>query len=176
MNAAGKAAPLWLHQEGANEDCLVRARLRMSRADRKMRAFSERLIAHEAKESGSPDKRMPAAFPIIEKLRPTLATLMGSMGFSALLSRALVLTNKEAVGWRAVHVDGDGSLEGLALLEAQADPQQIAEGSVVLLAQLLGLLVALIGEHLTLRLVSDVWPRLSVDDLDIGTEDIDEKA
>jgi len=36
---------------------------------------------------------------------------------------------------------------------------------VLLVAQLLGLLVAFIGENLTLRLMRDVWPKLSLEDL-----------
>jgi predicted transglutaminase-like cysteine proteinase len=44
----------------------------------------------------------------------------------------------------------------------------------LLLAQLLGLLVAFIGEDLTLRLVREVWPKLSLNDLDLGTGDKNE--
>jgi hypothetical protein len=56
-------------------------------------------------------------------------------------------------------------LEGLDELAAQVDPKEIAEGSIVLVAQLLGLLVAFIGENLTVRLVREVWPKLSLSDL-----------
>jgi len=45
------------------------------------------------------------------------------------------------------------------------------EGRVVLLAQLLGLLVAFIGEDLTLRLVREVWPKLSINDVNFGKGD-----
>jgi hypothetical protein len=148
----------------------------MSRATPKMRAFAERLIAHETRANNSSDTETPATFLVVEKLRPNLATLMGNFGFRALLSRALVLTNAEVAWLRAVHVKADGSFEGLDELEAQVDPEEIAEGRVVLLAQLLGLLVAFIGEALTLRLARDVWPKLSLDDLELGTKDIDEKA
>jgi hypothetical protein len=43
--------------------------------------------------------------------------------------------------------------------DAQLHPDEYLEGRIVLLAQLLGLLAAFIGETLTLRLVGDVWPR-----------------
>ena len=50
------------------------------------------------------------------------------------------------VPWlRAVKVKTDGSLEGLNALEAQVDPKEFSEDSVVLIAQLLGLLAAFIG-------------------------------
>ena len=129
-----------------------------------MRDFSERLIAHATRENKSSETETPAIFLVVEKLRPNLVTLLGNIGFRALLSRALVLTNSEIAWLRAVHVKADGSLEGLHELEAQLDPEEIAEGRVVLLAQLLGLLVVFIGESLTLRLVRDVWPKLSLDD------------
>lgn len=136
----------------------------MSRATPRMRDFSERLIAYETRANNSSDTETPATFLVVEKLRPNLVTLLGNVGFRALLSRALVLTNSEIAWLRAVHVEADGSLEGLHELEAQLDPEEIAEGRVVLLAQLLGLLAAFIGESLTLRLVRDVWPKLSLDD------------
>jgi hypothetical protein len=36
----------------------------------------------------------------------------------------------------------------------------MTEGGVVLVAQLLGLLVAFVGERLTLKIVREVWPNL----------------
>jgi len=107
------------------------------------------------------------AFHCCEKLRPHLATLMGDGGFRALLSRALADTE---VPWlRAVHVKPDGSLGGLEELHVQLDLDEFFEGRIVLLAQLIGLLVAFIGENLTLRLVREVWPNVPLNDLDFGT-------
>jgi hypothetical protein len=134
-----------------------------------MRDFAARLIAYETTKNKSSETKPSAAFLVNEKLRPHLATLMGNVGFRALLSRALMLTNAEVPWLRAVHVKADGSLEGLDELDAQVDPKEIFEGRVVLLAQLLGLLVAFIGESLTLRLVREVWPKLSINDLNYGT-------
>ena len=138
-----------------------------------MRDFAERLIAFETRGNKSAEKAMVACL-ISEKLRPHLATLMGSVGFRALLSRALALANAEVPWLRAVHVNADGSLEGLDELGAQVDPDEIFEGCVALLAQLLGLLVAFIGEDLTLRLVREVWPKLSLNNLDAGKGDKNE--
>ena len=136
-----------------------------------MRDFAERLIAYETRGNKSSETKPPAAFLIDEKLRPHLATLMGKVGFRALLSRALALSNAEVPWLRAVHVNTDGSFQGLDVLGAQVDPDGIFEGCVVLLAQLLELLVAFIGELLTLRLVRDVWPKLPLNDLDFGKEE-----
>jgi hypothetical protein len=147
----------------------------MSRATPKLRDFAERLIAYETTKNNSSETKTSAAFLVGEKLRPQLAALMGNVGFRALLSRALALSNAEVPWLRAVHVKADGSLDGLDELGAQVDPDDIFEGRIVLLAQLLGLLVAFIGENLTLRLVREGWPKLSLNDLNYGTEGKNEK-
>ena len=140
----------------------------MSRATSQMRNFAKRLMAHEAGGNESSEKKNRAAFPVFEKLHPHLATLMGNAGFRSLLSRSLALANEEFRWLRAVHVRSDGSLEGLEGLHAQLAPEVFFEGETVLLAQLLGLLLAFIGENLTVRLVREVWPNLSLSDLDFG--------
>lgn len=140
----------------------------MSQATPQMRDFAVRLIAFETRGNESSGPTTPAVCLVSEKLRPHLATLMGNVGFRALLSRALALTTAEAPWLCAVQVNQDGSLEGLDELGAQVDPDDIFEGCVVLLAQLLRLLVAFIGEDLTLRLVHEVWPILSPNNLNFG--------
>ena len=140
-----------------------------------MREFAERLIAYETRGNKSSETKAPAVFLVSEKLRPHLASLMGKVGFRELLSRALALANAEVPWLRAVHVKADGSFEGLDEFAAQVDPDEISEGRVVLLAQLLGLLVTSIGEDLTLRLVREVWPKLSPNNLHFGKGDNNEK-
>ena len=134
-----------------------------------MRDFAERLIAYETK--GNKSSETAAIFLVGEKLRLHLTALMGNVGFRALLSRALALANAEVLWLRAVHVKADGTFEGLDELGAQVGPEKIAEGSVVLLAQLLGLLVAFIGGSLTLQLVREMWPKIPLDDLEFGNGD-----
>jgi hypothetical protein len=148
----------------------------MNRATPKMRNFAERLVAHELKGNKSSETKLPPAFGVCERLRPHFATLMGNPGFRALLSRALALASAEVPWLRAARVKTDGSFEDLSELEAQVDPKKFAADSVVLPAQLLGLLAGFIGEDLTLRLVLEVWPKLSVNDLDLGKGEKNEKA
>ena len=146
----------------------------MSRATPKMRDFAERLIAYEMKGNKSSQTKTAQVFLIGEKLRLHLTALMGKVGFRALLSRALVLANAEAPWLRAVHVKADGSFGGLDELGGQVGPEKITEGSVVLLAQMLGLLVAFIGGSLTLRLVREMWPKIPLNDFDFGNGDENE--
>jgi hypothetical protein len=134
----------------------------MNQSTPKMRDFAKRLIAHETKGNKASQPNAPAAFGgVVEKLRRPLAALAGTAGFRSLLSRALALADDELRWLRAVHIKADGSLE-LPAEMAQLDREEIAEGEVVLLAQLLGLLVTFIGEPLTLRLLQDVWPEAPV--------------
>jgi hypothetical protein len=140
----------------------------MSQATPQMRDFAEHLIVHETRGNKSSGARTRAAFPVIEKLRPKLATLIGDAGFRALLSRTLARAQAEVPSLRAVQVEADGTLRGVAEFEAEADPREIAEGRVAVLAQLLGMLVAFIGQDLTLRLTREVWPKFSFKEMDSG--------
>jgi hypothetical protein len=81
---------------------------------------------------------------------------MGHAGSRALISRALALAQPEVPGLRMAQLQSTGALKPLA------DGQTMAEGEVVLLAQLLGLLTAFIGESLTLQMVRRIWPKLSL--------------
>jgi len=93
--------------------------------------------------------------------------LVGNAGFRTLLARALTLATAEIPWLRGVKVNADGALEGWEEPYVQLGPDKFLEGRVVLLAQLLGLLVAFIGESLTVRLVREVWPKLTISDLNL---------
>lgn len=141
-----------------------------------MRDFAEQLIAYETKENLSSGTNPQAAFLVCERLGPYLTTLMGTAGFRALLSRALALSSDEAAWLRALHVKADGALEGLEELQTQLSPGEFIEGGRVLVSQLIGLLVAFIGENLTLRLLREVWPKIPIHNLNFDTGDRNEKA
>ena len=131
----------------------------------KLKAFARRLMAYETAATKPARAHNSAAFRVCEKLRQPLSRLAGVAGFRSLLSRALALTNDEARWMKAIHVKADGSLEGLEEAKSQLSESEIAEGEVVLVAQLIGLLITFIGEELTLRLVQDSWPDAPFDDM-----------
>jgi hypothetical protein len=124
----------------------------------RVKGFARRLVVYETAAAKPVGVQKSAAFRVCEKLRQPLSRLAGVAGFRSLLSRALALTNDEARWMKAIHVKADGSLEGLDEAQAQLSESEIAEGEVVLIAQLIGLLVTFIGEELTLRLVQESWP------------------
>ena len=132
----------------------------MSPATPLLRSFAAHLIALDAKLKNASRSSPATQFSVIEKLRPPLTNLMGGAGFSALISRSLALAAAEIPALRTVQVNADGVWEGLEALAAQLGTDSFLEARVVVLAQLLGLLVAFVGEALTLRLVAEIWPNL----------------
>lgn len=147
----------------------------MSRATPQTRVWSQVLIAYEAGGTPSSDGNTPTAFFVFAKLHPHLANLMGKVGVHALISRALALAHAEVPSLRAVRVNAEGGLERLDLAQ-EFDHAELAEGDVVLLARLLGLLMAFIGESLTVQIVGEVWPELSPKNLVQGKGGKNEKA
>lgn len=135
--------------------------------------FALRLIAQETKGKRSSGQKTPAAFAVLERLRPHLSTFMGGVGFHALLSRALLLASAKVPWLTTVKVKPEGALE---VMEAQVDSREVFEGSVALLAQLLELLEAFIGERLTLHLVQELWPEVSTRDLHVNKGDENENT
>jgi hypothetical protein len=141
-----------------------------------MLRFAKSLMAYEALRHKPSEATAPAAFRTTDKLHLLLASLMGSIGYRALLSRALALAGAEVSWLRTVHVKADGTLAGLDALHAQLEPAEIIECENVILAQLLGLLVAFIGTSLTARLVADIWPQVSLSDMELGDGEANEEA
>jgi len=90
---------------------------------------------------------------------------MGIGGFRSLFARALALAGAEVPALGALEVKTDGSLGGMEALQEQLDSHAMFECRVVLLAHLLGLLDTFIGESLTLRVVSEIWPKVSTNRL-----------
>ena len=122
--------------------------------------LSRRILASETVEGKPSEPTGSATLRVYEKLRQNLCALAGVAGYQALLSRALTLAKAEAPGLSAVQVTADGYLQGLS--NPQIDKDHAQEGEVILLAQLLGLFLSFIDEALTLRLVQDVAPHLTV--------------
>jgi hypothetical protein len=140
-----------------------------------MRRIAERLMVAESRRRPRKGSSV-AAFPVTDNLRPYLANLVGKGGVRALLARALVLASAEVAWLHSARVNADGDVEGLDALGAEFDAPRFLEGRVVLLAQLLGLLVALIGPGLTSRLTGEIWPEVPLEDRDFGKEHDNEKA
>jgi len=77
----------------------------------------------------------------------------------------------EEVPWLCnVEIAANGNLENYNEQSAKHETDEKADGSEILLAHLISLLEAFIGEVLTLRLINELWPALPKDD-DFTLED-----
>jgi hypothetical protein len=128
------------------------------------RDWARRLLAEEAAVDETSLTTGSSISRVYEKLRGSLCALAGVASFRSLASRALTLAKAEAPSLSAMQVNADGSLQ----VPSEASERELTagEGGVILLAQLLGLLHAFIGEGLTLRLLQDTWPNAVFDDCD----------
>jgi len=127
----------------------------------KTRDLARSLVASEADASTASLHTEPATVRVYERLRRQLGAPVGTDGFQALASRALALAKSESPRLSAVQVMADGGLRGLGEVESQVDAGEGGEVGIVLIAQLLGLFLAFLGEATTLRLIEDL--RLQVD-------------
>ncbi|WP_439627026.1 hypothetical protein [Gemmata sp.] len=118
--------------------------------------FARRLVALEAARGEQPGDGS-AAVRVCETLRVRLARLAGTEGYRTLLSRAVTLAQADVPSLAAV-VRADGSLGGLDEAGHTGAGARGDGAGVAVVAHLLGLLVAFIGEPLTLRLAGDAWP------------------
>ena len=130
-----------------------------NRKSPKLKEFAQRLLAHETSSGKSVGGDGAAAFRICDKMRVSLGKLMGVAGYRSLFSRALALAGEDVPWLGGLHIQADGTLEGLAELESKFNDEQISVGEVALVAELLGLMVTFIGPTLTLQLMQQAWPK-----------------
>lgn len=140
----------------------------MSLASPEIREFARRLIDTEAASSSLAEATANVPLRVIEGLRIHLVRLSGTDGFRSILSRALMLAKAEASSLATITVGPTGSLEGFEGIQEFPDAGTAGQ---ILVAHFLGLLVTLIGESLTFRLVLDQWPEASVEGVGSGVEE-----
>ena len=130
-----------------------------------IRDLAQRLLAAEAASQDATGAHVHEAVRVCEKLRIALTRFAGADGFTSLMRRALALARTEFPALNGVTKKADGSLGGLEELAADAGNSGVGGGAevVAIVTHLLGLLVAFIGEPLTLRLVREAWPAASLD-------------
>ena len=127
----------------------------MTLATPTLRALAIRLIAEEREADA-----LLAAFHACDRLGLSLTKAVEPAGFHSLLSRALALSQKEIPALKDVRILPDGTLNDLSQQADPAEKDALTSGATVLLAQLLGLLHAFIGEPLTMQLVKEAWPEV----------------
>lgn len=122
----------------------------------KTRDLARSLIAREADASTASLHLQPATVRVYEKLRRQLGVPVGVDGFQALASRALALARSQSPRLSEVQVNANGGLRGLGEVGSWADADEDGEAGIILIAQLLGLFLTLLGEATTLGLIEDL--------------------
>ncbi len=127
-----------------------------------MRDLARRLLAASQTAAGP---HVHEAVLVSDKLRISLTRFAGADGFASLLRRALILARAEMPSLQSVNVGEDGRLEGFQQLAADTGTgAAAAAAAAAVTAHLLGLLVTFIGKPLTLTLVREAWPDISLDE------------
>jgi hypothetical protein len=121
-----------------------------------------RLLQHEAGGAGDAASPATGLEGACQKLSGELETLVGRGGVAALLGRAVNLTRREFPFLVPARLEPDAppSLEALHESLRGRSPAEADAASVALLANLVGLLVELLGEDMGLRPVLNVWPNV----------------
>jgi hypothetical protein len=127
-----------------------------------IRDWARRLIASEVDDDPPSAQAELATLRVYEKLRRQLCAPVGVDGFQALASRALSLAKSHSPCLSAVQVMANGGLSGLGTAELQMGADESGEVGIILIAQLLGLFLTLLGEAATVRLIEGVPLRVEV--------------
>ena len=121
-----------------------------------MQDLARRMLA--ASQTGS-GPHVPEVVAVIERLQISLAKFAGDAGSTSLLRRAVVLASADVPSLQSVKIGPNGRLDGIEQLAAETVAGALGdEAAVAITAHLLWLLVAFIGEPLTLRLLRESWP------------------
>jgi hypothetical protein len=119
------------------------------------------LLAYEAAGSTSEPVRS-LAVRVCEKLRAPLCALAGAVCYRTLIGRALTLAKSQTTSLCDLQIAEDGSLQGISKSSLQSDRHDASEADVLLTSHSIGLILSLLGTAVTLQLVQDVFPNLTI--------------
>ena len=120
------------------------------------RDLAKRLLA--ASQTGS-DPHVSDVAAVIQRLRISLSKFAGDAGFVSLLRRAVTMASADVPSLQNVTIGMNGRLDGVEDIDADSGTGALGQAAAVAItAHLLGLLVAFIGEPLTVRLLRESWP------------------
>jgi len=124
-----------------------------------MPRLAQILIDEELRTDEGGGSRSRAAVRVCAKLQRSLSVLAGVAGFRSVLIRAVALAKVEAPWLSELQISPVGVVILPPELEEQLGEAEASRGTALLIRHLTDLLITLIGEGLTLRLLQDVWPK-----------------
>jgi len=125
-----------------------------------LRRLAVRVLRHQAGPDADAAALAVAARQVYDELAGVLAPLIGQVGIDALAARAVHLAQRE-YPWLAKaqnQEETEGPLSHVSISLEQQDPALATEAAAAVLATFTGLLVTMIGEPLTARLMRQAWP------------------
>ena len=129
------------------------------------REVARRVLELEGAVRGGPEELARAAETICGKLHAELVDLFGPTGVHALLGRALYLARRDYPFLHGVvpEVEPGGRLRGLDDSLRGREPAEAGASVAAVVAHLIGLLVAFLGEELGVYPVRKIWPESARD-------------
>lgn len=135
----------------------------MAHSSHALHGLAARLLAHASAQGLDGADPVRTLRDIGVALSAELGSLVGRSGAEALLERALDLARRQ---WPPIAANGiPQRWNGLAESSARLSPQEAGALAETVVANLLGLLVDLLGEDLGLSPVRRVWPGVIPGDL-----------
>ncbi len=130
--------------------------------DNSVEGLAARIVADEAKRIAPSAHDVDLILQVCDKMHPSIARLAGSISYRALLSRALALAKPKAQTLGALRFESDGRLvfDPEDPAAEFLNPDTVRTDAVVLVTAFVNLLMVLIGEALTLRIIRQVWPEV----------------
>ncbi len=135
------------------------------------RILARQTLAQESNGIESSNGSADACIRASEKLRIEMQRLVGITGYSTLITHAMTLGRMEDPWLESVVIEPDGSLVWRSDSAQVQDPDPLVSGCETLLARTMELLVIFLGETVTLRLLRNIWPELSQNGSNSGTEE-----
>jgi hypothetical protein len=115
--------------------------------------WARRLVASEVDTELPSARTEGATLRVYQKLRQKLRAPVGVDGFQALAARALSLAKSQSPKLSTVQVMATGDLSGLSEVELQTGTDEERVVGIILITQLLGLFLTLLGEAATVSLI-----------------------
>ena len=158
---------LLLRGEGGISDIPPRTDFAMSRATPQMRYLAQQILTYEGGANPASLASNTLHFNGVKKLSPYFVALLGAFSFRLILERALAAASEEVPWLSQISINDDDMLQGFDGPGVPIVAETVLAGWTVLLACLLELLITFTGETMTLRMLRDVWPQVSKNDLNL---------
>jgi hypothetical protein len=127
--------------------------------------LARRLVVQETSQQKDHEAGSLPALCAVEKLRGPLSRLVGTAAFQSLLTRALSLASAYTPWLVPLRIEPDSSVVWSGSVPSGETSEKSSEGGAALLAELIGLLIAFVGQGFTLLVLRNVWPNANLDQM-----------